>query len=105
MSIIVALALGAVAFSAVTAIALGRVAGRADRDMELLIEKRLAGEPITASQTYAGLDPVHTPISGEPSIAVASASRSLASERSPVSSWTSPRPRVRLTTPGSGAKP
>jgi len=105
VTIIVALALGAVAFSAVTAIALGRVAGQADRDMELLIEKRRAGDPITASQTSAGLDPVHAPVSTVPSITVAAASTSGATERSPVSSWTSRRPRVRLTTPGSGAKP
>ncbi len=95
MIIIVALAVGAVGFSAMLAIALGRAAGAADRNMEAMLATRRSKPPLTViRRSYAGLDPAQATIARESSMTVPSSRTSVGTQRFPVSSWTSRRPRV-----------
>jgi len=106
--VIVALGLSVLAFCMCLVLALGRVAASADRNMDELI--RASPDPLPRDtyalrDAYAGLARAHATMACESSTTVPSSSWSVGTQRFPVSSCTSRRPRVRLKTPGSSAKP
>jgi len=103
--IIIASGFAAMGLSATLAIALGRAAARADRDMDDQLAERRSRALTLLRQNYAGLSPAQSTIARDPSITVPSSNSSVGTQRLPVSSCTSRRPRVRLKTPGSGASP
>jgi hypothetical protein len=106
MIIIIGSGLAVVAFCASFAIALGRTAGRADEELEtLLCEEREVASIMLLRESYAGLAPAQSTILRESSMTVPSSRTRVGTQRLPVSSCTSLRPRVRLNTPGNGANP
>jgi hypothetical protein len=106
MIIVVASVGGALGFSAVLVLALGRVAGRADRDAAELWEARKATLSMTLfKDDYAGFARAQSTITRESSITVPSSSSNAGTHRFPVNFSTSERPLVLLKIPGSGAKP
>jgi hypothetical protein len=106
VAIIVAVALGALGFSAALAIALGRVAASADESSErMLAESRAAAESADFRRGYAGWARTQSMVAREPSSAVRSARSRMGAQRLPISSCTSRRPAMRLNRPGRGARP
>jgi hypothetical protein len=95
-----------VGFAATLMLALGRTAAQADEELDLLLTARSSRLVMTDDrQSYAGLDRAQSTIPCDPSITVSSSSTSVGTQRLPVSSCTSLRPRVWLNIPGRGANP
>jgi hypothetical protein len=106
MIIIIVSVLTATAFITTLAIALGRAAAHGDEELDSMLERDHPIGLITARrQSYTGLAWDQATISREPSITLPSSSTSVGTQRFPVSSCTSRRPRVWLNRPGSGASP
>jgi hypothetical protein len=104
--IILVAASTAMAFGSLVVVALAHTAARADDELHDLLARRLGASAMRVQRdSYAGLAFAQATISPEPSIAVPSSSSSVGTQRLPVSSCTSRRPRVRLSAAGRGAKP
>jgi hypothetical protein len=106
VTIIIASALGAMAFGALLAVALGRVAALADEDADRMLAEHNADPPIKApAQPYTGFARAQSTIARESSITEPSSRTRVGTHRLPVSAWTSRRPGVWLKIPGSSPKP
>ena len=108
VAIIIASGLGTMAFGALLALALGRVAALADENADrLLAEHDHDHDPPIADvgQRYTGFALAQSTIARESSITVPSSRTRVGTHRLPVNAWTSRRPGVWLKTPGSNPKP
>jgi hypothetical protein len=92
----------AVSAIALLIVAMGKVAARVDAELEEIFARRISG---TANDSYAGLALAQATISLEPSTTVPPSRTSVGTQRLPVSSCTSRRPLVWLSTPGKTAAP
>jgi hypothetical protein len=91
---------------ALIVLALSRVAARADEELDEIVARRIGATAARGQhESYAGWAFAQATMSCDPSITVPSSSSNVGTHRLPVSSCTSRRPRVRLSTPGSGASP
>jgi hypothetical protein len=98
--------LTAMMLCALMVLALSRAASRADDELDEIVARRIgASDAREQHESYAGLAFAQATILSEPSITVPSSRTNVGTQRLPVSSCTSRRPRVRLSTPGSGANP
>jgi hypothetical protein len=103
--LILAVTLAGVGFAAALVIALGRAAAQGDEEMTRRLVEGRTDAIGPRRQSYAGFARAQPTIFFEPSITVPSSSTSAGTQRLPVSSCTSLRPRVLLKTPGNGASP
>lgn len=104
--IIVIAGTAASAFCSLIVVALARVAAQADERLDEIVVRRAGASAVAAQhESYAGFAFAQATISCEPSITVPSSSSSVGTQRLPVSSCTSRRPRVGFNASGSGAKP
>jgi hypothetical protein len=95
ITIIVICGVAVLASGAIMVLAMGRVAGRADEELDELLAIRLgATSARELHESYAGLAFAQPVISRDPSTTVPSSRTSVGTQRLPVSSWTSRRPRV-----------
>jgi hypothetical protein len=95
MVIIIVLGIAVMGLGATFAVALGRVAHRADEELESALTEEFGTAAIMLLRDgYAGLALAQSTIARESSITVPSSSTRVGTQRLPVSAWTSRRPRV-----------
>jgi len=95
MVLIIVLGIAVMGFGTMFAVALGRAAHTADEELEsALTEERGLAAIVLLRDSYAGLDRAQSTMARESSITVPSSSTSVGTQRLPVSSCTSRRPRV-----------
>jgi hypothetical protein len=95
LAIIVICGVAVFSSGVIMALAMGRVAARADEELDELLARRLGSAAARElRESYAGLAWAQPTISREPSTTVPSSRTNVGTQRLPVSSWTSRRPVV-----------